>query len=121
MNATLQALAAAPPLRTYFASGEYAFDLNTESKYSPKGVLAAAFGDLVSALQEKKGGVRPNRFRSVVGRYDATFAGYRQQDAFEFLAKLVEGLGDDLSGRGSESKPYHENPQLVNRNVISIM
>jgi ubiquitin C-terminal hydrolase len=115
MNATLQALAAAPPLRTYFASGEYAFDLNTESKYSPKGVLAAAFGDLVSALQEKKGGAfRPNRFRRVVGRYDATFAGYRQQDAFEFLAKLVEGLGDDLSGRGSESKPYYENPQLVN-------
>ena len=106
MNATLQALAAAPPLRTP-RSGEYAFDLNTESKYSPKGVLAAAFGDLVvRALQEKKGGAfRPNRFRRVVGRYDATFAGYRQQDAFEFLAKLVEGLGDDLVDEGVSRSP----------------
>ena len=115
MNATLQALAAAPPVRTYFALGEYAHDLNTASSCSPQGLLAASFGDLVRSLQEKKGkAVAPHRFRRVVGRYDSTFAGYRQQDAFEFLSKLMEGLGDDLSGRGADEKPYFENPQLVN-------
>ena len=46
----------------YAASGEYAFDLNTESKYSPKGVLAAAFGDLVSALQKEGRRVPTGRF-----------------------------------------------------------
>ena len=83
MNATLQALGGRAALKG-LPSGEYAFDLNTESKYSPKGVLAAAFGDLGERIAREEGRRVPtNRFRRVVGRYDATFAGYRQQDAFE--------------------------------------
>ncbi|EGB07411.1 hypothetical protein AURANDRAFT_64951 [Aureococcus anophagefferens] len=113
MNATVQALCHAPPIRDYFASGEYAYDVNVDSRYSPRGALAASFGDLVAALATRKGPVAPHKFRRVVGKFDATFAGYGQQDAFEFASKLLEGLGDDLSGIGDGSKPYLENPQVV--------
>ena len=54
---------------------------------------------------------RTTKEHAVGGRRAAPqpdFAGFEQQDASEFLAKLLEGLGEDLNR--VEHKPYVEMP-----------
>ncbi|EGB06638.1 hypothetical protein AURANDRAFT_15816, partial [Aureococcus anophagefferens] len=58
MNSVLQALAHVPPLRAYFASGEFRYDINTRSKFGARGALATAFGELLGELDEFLDGAR---------------------------------------------------------------
>ena len=95
----------------YFASGEFAHDINVDSKFGAKGALAAAFGKLLRALAESDAAVTPDGFKRTLGEWDATFSGFAQQDAAEFLMKLFDGLGEDLNRVAD--KPYVENPDVT--------
>ena len=111
MNSVLQALAHVPPLRAYFASGEFRYDINTRSKFGARGALATAFGELLGELDESEEAVTPDNFKRTLGDWNDTFAGFGQQDASEFLQQLLEGLGEDLNR--VEDKPYVENPDVA--------
>jgi ubiquitin C-terminal hydrolase/Ca2+-binding EF-hand superfamily protein len=121
MNAGLQALAHVPLLRYYFAAGEYEYDLNQRSKFGMAGKIGVEFGELVGKMLETKSSspasflfgrnisvastaIAPRSFKYCIGRYDQRFAGYRQQDASEFIGKLVEGISEDLNK--VTEKPY---------------
>ena len=84
MNATIQALAHAPPIRDYFIRASTP-TRQRRDRYSPSAL--AASGDLVAALGSKKGPVAPSS--AVVGKFDATFAGYGQQDAARVLQQAL--------------------------------
>ena len=126
MNATLQALAHVVPWRCYFTSGEFAYDLNTQSAFGMAGKLALHYGELLQEMgaKGKEGGtttptsitaaqpggakaLAPSAFKRTIGRFNPMFAGFEQQDASEFLAMLLEGLGEDLNH--VTKKPYIEN------------
>eukprot|EP00633_Aureoumbra_lagunensis_P008470 CAMPEP_0197321122 /NCGR_PEP_ID=MMETSP0891-20130614/63357_1 /TAXON_ID=44058 ORGANISM="Aureoumbra lagunensis, Strain CCMP1510" /NCGR_SAMPLE_ID=MMETSP0891 /ASSEMBLY_ACC=CAM_ASM_000534 /LENGTH=2397 /DNA_ID=CAMNT_0042812825 /DNA_START=105 /DNA_END=7298 /DNA_ORIENTATION=- len=111
INSVLQGLAHVPPLREYFASGEFRFDINPSSKFGANGKLAASFGELVKNLSESDEGLTPDFFKCILGAWDQTFAGYSQQDASEFFIKFFEGLGEDLNR--IVDKPYVENPNVT--------
>ncbi|KAH8077574.1 cytochrome-b5 reductase [Aureococcus anophagefferens] len=100
-----------PPLRAYFASGEFRYDINTRSKFGARGALATAFGELLGELDESEEAVTPDTFKRTLGDWNDTFAGFGQQDASEFLQQLLEGLGEDLNR--VEDKPYVENPDVA--------
>lgn len=111
MNAVIQALAHVPPLREYFTSGEFAYDINQCSKFGAKGTLAASFGQLLHQLSSSDSeAVTPDAFKRTLSQWDNMFAGYQQQDASEFLIKLFDGLGEDLNR--ITNKPYLENPDV---------
>ncbi|KAJ1451650.1 hypothetical protein M885DRAFT_446280, partial [Pelagophyceae sp. CCMP2097] len=123
MNAVLQALVHVRAWREYFSSREYEFDVNREARFGAKGKLAVAFGKLVEELDVdfsrhengasvghdcvRAGVVEPRRFKRIVGAFAKRFQGQDQQDAAEFLAKLLEGFGEELN-RVKGDKPYVE-------------
>lgn len=112
MNAVIQALAHVPPLREYFTSGEFGYDINLCSKFGAKGALAAAFGQLLHQLSSSETeAITPDAFKRTLSQWDGMFAGYAQQDASEFLIKLFEGIGEDLNR--ITNKPYLENPDVT--------
>lgn len=52
----------------------------------------------------------PRSFKSTIGRFNASFSGYQQQDSQEFLAFLLDGLHEDLNR--IHKKPATEKPEL---------
>ena len=50
---------------------------------------------------------------------DRRYAGYQQQDASEFLAKLLEGLSEDLN-RVQGDKPYVQDPDDDGRSDFTL-
>ena len=82
----------------YFLCSAYLFDINDTSKFGTGGKVAHALAKLMRALDDAKiSCVAPRDFKNCIGCYDATFRGYEQQDAHEFISKVLEGLGDDLN------------------------
>ena len=88
------------------------------------GKVALAFGELVHDMVNNKkasvvssylntgayaNSIPPRLFKRIIGRYDNRYRGYMQQDASEFLAKLLEGLSEDLNGIEGD-KPYIPDP-----------
>lgn len=111
MNATLQCLSNIPPLRSYFASGDFGRDLDT-ARSPTKGEVARSFGALMREMWDPRHGqgavVTPADFKRVVGRLGGhRFAGYAQHDSHELLRLLVEALGDDTN-RVRGAPPYKE-------------
>ena len=74
--------------------------------------LTHAFRTLLSEVEDfhrsggRRGYVTPTALKGAVGRWRATFMGYNQQDAQEFLRFLLEGLHEEA--RRSKEKPAYE-------------
>merc|ERR1719188_2825802 len=109
MNAPLQCLVHTPLLPEYF-NVEYRFDLNTLGTWGMVGKLAVAFSDLLAevrrAAQDGAGVVAPRAFRRAIGDFRPQFAGWKQQDAQEFLSIFLAGLSEDVNR--TLEKPYVE-------------
>ncbi|KAK9473563.1 uncharacterized protein V1510DRAFT_414376 [Dipodascopsis tothii] len=104
MNSVLQCLAGTGPLARYFLNGSYRKDINVRNQLGSKGVLAKAFGDLLSALyNDQCTFIVPTTMREVTGRLRSEFASNDQQDAQEFLNFLLDGLHEDLNVNGGRA------------------
>jgi hypothetical protein len=82
------------PWREYFASGEYAYDINQTAAFGARGKLAVVFGELLTAMRDRRGGaaLTPNAFKRVVGRFEASHsAKTRRARAVRFV--LVSNAG----------------------------
>ena len=62
--------------------------------------------------------VTPKDFKEVLGTINEQFSGDEQQDSQEFVSFLIDNLHEDLNLR--KSKPYLENPESQNRNLIDL-
>ena len=90
------------------AYAELMQEMAAKSKEGPKDEDKGFF----SAFRSRHA-LAPSAFKRVIGKFNPMFAGYEQQDASEFLSKLLEGLGEDLNH--VVEKPYTELPDSENR------
>lgn len=118
MNSGLQCLSNTPELSQYFQSGAYTSEVNRANPLGMNGQVAEQFGALVEQIWDPNGSssnsyfasnaVTPRQFKSMIGRYNSSFAGYGQQDTQELIAFLLDGLHEDLNR--IHKKPYIEKP-----------
>lgn len=126
MNSGLQCLSNTPELSQYFQSGAYVEELNPDNPLGMGGDVATKFGNLIEQIWDPNGSsnsssiggygsynnaVTPRAFKSMIGRYAPSFAGYGQQDTQELIAFLLDGLHEDLNR--IKKKPYIEKPDWV--------
>ncbi|KAI9351152.1 hypothetical protein DFJ73DRAFT_659366 [Zopfochytrium polystomum] len=114
MNSALQCLSNTAPLTGFFLSGKWRDQLNKDNPLGMHGEVAEAYANLVSQLwrtnQYRTSSIAPRIFKSTIGRFNATFAGYAQQDSQELLQFLLDGLHEDLNR--IKKKPYIEAPEM---------
>ena len=99
MNSALQCLLHVPELCSYFLSGHYKLELNTDNPLGHKGEVATAYADLLRLIWSRKRyeSVRPTLFKTAIGKCNDLFAGFGQQDSQELLAFLLDGIHEDLN------------------------
>lgn len=109
MNAAIQCLVHSPLLPDYFMS-EYKLDVNPNSKFGMAGKLAVAFAELLLEIQNARSAgsnvVAPRDFKRIFSDFKPQFAGWKQQDAQEFLSMFLAGLSEDVNR--TTQKPYRE-------------
>ncbi|KAJ9099187.1 hypothetical protein QFC21_004067 [Naganishia friedmannii] len=123
MNSGLQCLSNTPELGMYFTSGAYKSEINRSNPLGMKGQVADKFGALIESIWDPNGAseasssrsfygygnsIVPREFKSMIGRFNHSFAGYGQQDTQELIAFLLDGLHEDLNR--IYQKPYIEKP-----------
>lgn len=123
MNSGLQCLSNTPELSLYFTSGAYKSEINRSNPLGMKGQVADKFGALIESIWDQSGAseasssrsfygygnsIVPREFKSMIGRFNHSFAGYGQQDTQELIAFLLDGLHEDLNR--IYQKPYIEKP-----------
>jgi ubiquitin carboxyl-terminal hydrolase 4/11/15 len=123
MNSGLQCLSNTPELSLYFTSGAYKKEINRSNPLGMKGQVADKFGALIESIWDQSGAsegsssrsfygygnsIVPREFKSMIGRFNHSFAGYGQQDTQELIAFLLDGLHEDLNR--IYQKPYIEKP-----------
>ncbi|KAJ9116461.1 hypothetical protein QFC22_004903 [Naganishia vaughanmartiniae] len=123
MNSGLQCLSNTPELSLYFTSGAYKSEINRSNPLGMKGQVADKFGALIESIWDPNGAseasssrsfygygnsIVPREFKSMIGRFNHSFAGYGQQDTQELIAFLLDGLHEDLNR--IYQKPYIEKP-----------
>ncbi|KAJ9100966.1 hypothetical protein QFC19_005362 [Naganishia cerealis] len=123
MNSGLQCLSNTPELSMYFTSGAYKSEINRSNPLGMKGQVADKFGALIENIWDPSGAqeasssrsfygysnsIVPREFKSMIGRFNHSFAGYGQQDTQELIAFLLDGLHEDLNR--IYQKPYIEKP-----------
>ena len=107
MNSMLQCMSNAAPVTEYFLSEQYEGDINLKNILGTGGRLARGYAGLMEDLW--KGGeksVAPRDFKEEIGRVNAQFQGFQQQDSQELFTFLVDSLHEDLNR--VKQKPYTE-------------
>ncbi|OMH83045.1 Ubiquitin carboxyl-terminal hydrolase 4 [Zancudomyces culisetae] len=114
MNSALQCLSNTWELTEYFLSGVYTREVNVTNPLGMKGEIAKQYGKLMEKVwQGYEQSFGPVAFKHTIGKFAPQFVGYRQQDAPEFLAFLLDGLHEDLNR--ILDKPYVEIPDAGGR------
>ena len=98
LNSTVQALSHIRPIREYFLSDRYLYDLNKISSKGLGGKLAVSLGELLEKLwSTEKPFLPPRDFRHLIGSYNDDYANSHQQDANDFLLALLDGVGEEVN------------------------
>ncbi|KAF1836900.1 cysteine proteinase [Decorospora gaudefroyi] len=110
MNTALQCIRSLEELAVYFLQGAYKKDINVDNPLGFGGTMAEVYGEVLVAIYAKQAitPLAPIAFKSGLGRAHQGFAGYREQDAEEFLSFLIDALHEDLNR--VKNKPYTEPP-----------
>ena len=107
INSTLQCLSNTLDLTKYFLLEYFRNDINTGNKLGSNGNIAANYYNLIKDMwQGNNSKINPSIFIDSIKKIKKQFAGYKQQDAQEFLSVLLDQLHEDLN-RITE-KPYLE-------------
>ena len=135
MNAALQVVSSTTILAHYFKRDCHLFELNRSNPLGMKGHIAKRYGDLVRDMWSgETRTIAPIKLRWTIGKYQAAFSSFQQQDSQELLAFLLDGLHEDLNRvtdkpyvelKDSEGRPdmvvaaeAWENHSLRNRSII---
>ena len=135
MNAALQVVSSTRILANYFKLNCHLFELNRSNPLGMKGHIAKRYGDLVRDMWSgETRTIAPIKLRWTIGKYQAAFSSFQQQDSQELLAFLLDGLHEDLNRvtdkpyvelKDSEGRPdlavaaeAWENHSLRNRSII---
>jgi len=109
LNAVLQGLSNAVPLRQYYRSGDFKAEVST-SPLSMKGRLAKGFAELLDTLwADSHTTVSPSKLKALIGEKRPEFQGYQQHDAHEVLTFLLDTLHEDCN-RAPYPRPIVEDP-----------
>ncbi|XP_071486831.1 ubiquitin carboxyl-terminal hydrolase 32-like [Diadema antillarum] len=107
MNSAVQCISNTQPLRLYFQTKSYLYELNPTNPLGMKGHLAKRYGDLVNDLWAgTTRSIAPLKLRWTIAKYAPRFSGFQQHDSQELLAFLLDGLHEDLNR--VHEKPYVE-------------
>ena len=107
MNSALQVVSSTKILAAYFKSNYHLYELNRTNPLGMKGHIAKRYGDLVRDMWSgDTRTIAPIKLRYTIGKYQACFSSFQQQDSQEFLAFLLDGLHEDLNR--VTDKPYVE-------------
>ena len=107
INSTLQCLSNTLDLTKYFLLEYFRNDINTGNKLGSNGNIAINYYSLIKEMwQGNNSKINPTTFIDSIKKIKKQFAGYKQQDAQEFLSVLLDQLHEDLN-RITE-KPYLE-------------
>ncbi|MES1910828.1 MAG: hypothetical protein MHM6MM_003357 [Cercozoa sp. M6MM] len=115
MNAALQCLNHTPLLSAYFLSKLYQHELNPDNPLGMEAKVAAQYGRLIQQIWHAEPFARmaPRALKSTIGKFAPQFTGFRQQDAQELLAFLLDGLHEGLNR--VLDKPYMTIPDSDGR------
>ena len=98
LNSTLQCLYHIPNIAQSLASKEFERFVNERGETG--GLVSRGFAKILNTIQSCfQSSVSPTEFRQVVGRFKSDFAGNVQQDAHEFLTKLLEWIHNETNRR----------------------
>ena len=114
MNSVMQGLNSLTPLVTYFEGNSYLADIHPDSKY--KGTVANEVSEALKAMNGGTGPISLIGLKILIDNLYKPFGGFRQEDAHEFLIKLVELMFEDL-GRGKVT--LHYSPEVIPSNKNS--
>jgi ubiquitin carboxyl-terminal hydrolase 6/32 len=107
MNAALQVVSSTRILAEYFKLNCHLYELNRSNPLGMKGHIAKRYGDLVRDMWSgETRTIAPIKLRWTIGKYQAAFSSFQQQDSQELLAFLLDGLHEDLNR--VTDKPYVE-------------
>ena len=107
MNSSIACLSNCTELTTYFLSGEYKKDINTNNSEGARGNLAKSWYELLEEYWNSSAHTgNPGGVKSVVGRKVRKFSGYSQQDSNEFMTEFLSILNEDLNK--TDQKEYKE-------------
>lgn len=96
MNSVLQCMSNFPILAQFFMESNFQKQINKKSR--TRGEFAIEFSELLRQLWSGQcKSISPKDLKRTFGKYVESFQGTKQQDAHEFLTKLVESLHDDLN------------------------
>jgi ubiquitin carboxyl-terminal hydrolase 4/11/15 len=111
MNSGLQCLAHVPELVEFMLSPRALAELNQDNPLgSFECELGRSFIELVRKMHlGRDAEVAPAKFKKAMGRFQAMFAGFNQQDAGEFMSYLLDGLHEDFNR--VRTKVYKELPE----------
>jgi hypothetical protein len=114
LNASIQCLAHTFPLVKYLISSRYHKDINTTSVDTTRGKFVNEFAQLVKEMWLKpypppSAVLQPIAFRRLLGRLNADYSTFQQQDAHDVLVYLLDRLHEDVNRVAK--KPYVENSE----------
>ncbi|KPI40117.1 putative ubiquitin carboxyl-terminal hydrolase 12 [Cyphellophora attinorum] len=116
MNSGLQSIRAVQELTQYFLGNSWKEEVNHDNPLGHNGQVAKAYFNLIKGIYNEPGSAyTPREFKNTVGRFNASFSGYGQQDSQEFLLFLLNGLAEDLNR--IVKKPYIERPDSTDEMV----
>ena len=94
MNSVMQCLNSLKYLVTYFERNDHLRDIYPESKY--KGILVKEISAAFNNMNSHNSPISLVSLKNLIGNLYPPFIGFEQEDAHEFLIKLLELMYEDL-------------------------
>ena len=118
MNAAMECLLNTEELSKYFLLNLHHGEINYTNLMGSQGRLAEVYADLVQkSWNEKRGSVKPIKFKDILAGVNEQYEGNEQHDSFELLNYVLDTLHEDLNR--IKDKPYNEYIEKGSDNFLS--